>query len=247
MGTPEAGVLAVMPLHTISEVYGEEGLRERLRHEVAELPGRADVLAALDLAAELHRDDRYGREPYLSHLLRVAIRIVSHYEVRDAVPVIAGLLHDAVEDHAPELAALHGDSGAEPRTAALALLSERFGARVAEIVAAVTNQERDPAESSDVAHRHRRYREHIAASLDHSPWGRVVKLSDFTDNGVGILYATGPVMPRLARKYAPLTAVYRELLRRPDTPLAAHVKEYIAAQLDRADERFAAILAEEPS
>lgn len=247
MGTPEAGVLAVMPLHTISEVYGEDGLRERLRHEVAELPGRADVLAALDLAAELHRDDRYGREPYLSHLLRVATRIVSHYEVRDATPVIAGLLHDAVEDHAPELAALQDDSSLEPRPAALAVLTARFGAPVAEIVAAVTNPERDPADRADVTERHRRYREHIAASLERSPWGRVVKLSDFTDNGVGILYATGPSMPKLARKYAPLTDVYRDLVRRPDTPLAEHVKEHILGQLDLADERFAAILADEPS
>ncbi|MFC8043087.1 HD domain-containing protein [Nocardia sp. NPDC057353] len=247
MGTPEAGVLAVMPLHTISDVYGEAGLRERLLGEVAELPGRERVLAALDLAAELHRDDRYGREPYLSHLLRVAIRIVSHYEVRDATPVIAGLLHDSVEDHAPELAALHGDASQEPRAAALALLTERFGAGVAEIVAAVTNPERDPADRPDVAERHRRYREHIAAGLDRSPWGRVIKLSDFTDNGVGILYATGPAMPKLARKYAPLTDVYRELVRRADTPLAAHVKEHILGQLDLADERFAAILADEPS
>ncbi|MFC3962964.1 HD domain-containing protein [Nocardia jiangsuensis] len=247
MGTPEAAILAVMPLHTISEVYGEDGLRGRLLGEVAELPGRERVLAALDLAAELHRDDSYGREPYLSHLLRVAIRIVSHYEVRDADPVIAGLLHDSVEDHAPELAALHGDSSTDARTAALAVLAERFGARVAEIVAAVTNSERDPADPADVAERHRRYRAHITASLDGSPWGRVVKLSDFTDNGVGILYATGPIMPRLARKYAPLTDVYRELVRRADTPLAEHVKEHILGQLDLADERFAAILADEPS
>lgn len=244
MGIPEAGVLAVMPLHTISDVHGEPGLRERLIWEVSGLAGRERVLDALELAAELHRDDRYGREPYLSHLLRVAIRIVSHYEVRAADPVAAGLLHDSVEDHAAELAALRPDPSGDARADALTVLANRFGDPVAEIVAAVTNPVRDPAEPQGQADRHRRYREHIAESLDRLPWARVVKLSDFTDNGVGILYATGPAMHRLATKYSPLTDVYRDLVRRGDTPLADHVKSYILAQLDRADERFAAILAE---
>ena len=71
---------------------------------------------ALELAARLHAADRRQREPYLNHLLRVAIRIIDHYDVRDADVVCAALLHDAVEDHAGELAG--GD-----RQAALAVLA----------------------------------------------------------------------------------------------------------------------------
>lgn len=224
-----------MPLHTISEVYGEPGLRERLLLEIAELADVERLTEALDLATELHRDDRYGREPYLSHLMRVAIRIISHYEITDTDVVVAGLLHDAVEDHPAELA---GSRPGTPTEGALAELADRFGPRVAEIVAAVTNPATDPARD-----RHEQYREHVAEQLEHSPWGRVVKLSDFTDNGVGILYADGPAMQKLASKYAPLTTVYRDLVNRADTPLAAHVKQYILDQIDRADERFAAILA----
>ena len=234
MSNPGAGVLAVMPLHTISEVYGEAGLRERLLLEITELPDADRVVDALELAADLHRDDRYGREPYLSHLLRVAIRIISHYEVRDTDLVVAGLLHDSVEDHPRELA---GEQPGEPKTAALAVLAERFGARVADIVAAVTNPTPDPDRD-----KHEQYREHIAAELDRAPWARIVKFSDFTDNGVGILYATGPAMERLATKYQPLPDIYRDLVNRPDTPLADHVKQLILDQLDRADERFEAIL-----
>src|SRR5688572_19380121 len=136
MSNPGAGVLAVMPLHTISEVYGEAGLRERLLLEIAELPDTERLTAALDLATELHSADRYGREPYINHLLRVAIRIISHYEVGDPDIVVAGLLHDAVEDHPEELA---GDRPGAPTDAALAELAQRFGIRVADIVAAVTN------------------------------------------------------------------------------------------------------------
>ncbi|GAA5077113.1 HD domain-containing protein [Nocardia iowensis] len=237
MSNPGAGVLAVMPLHTISEVYGEAGLRERLLLEIADLPDTDRLTSALELAAELHRDDRYGREPYLNHLLRVAIRIISHYRVRDSDLVAAGLLHDAVEDHPAELA---GDRPGPPTDAALAELADRFGERVAELVAAVTNPEPDPS-----IDRHLQYREHVAANLDHAPWARIVKLSDFTDNGVGILYATGSAMHKLAVKYRPLTAIYRDLVTRADTPLADDVKQHILGQLDSADERFEAILAPE--
>jgi hypothetical protein len=68
--------LATMPMHAITEIYGEPGLRERFRIEVQRFdgPGRERLEAALDLAARLHRDDRRVREPYLNHLLRVAIR-----------------------------------------------------------------------------------------------------------------------------------------------------------------------------
>ncbi|GAB2633340.1 HD domain-containing protein [Nocardia goodfellowii] len=235
MSNPGAGVLAVMPLHTISEVYGESGLRERLLLEIAELPDSERLGEALELASALHGADRYGREPYLNHLLRVTIRIISHYEVRDPDVVVAGLLHDSVEDHPRELA---GDSTGAPTDAALTELARRFGVRVADIVAAVTNPEPDPR-----VDRHEQYREHVAANLDRAPWARVVKFSDFTDNGVGILYSTGPHMRKLASKYRPLTDVYRELVMRPDTPLAEHVKQHILDQLDRADERFEAILA----
>ncbi|MBY8859574.1 HD domain-containing protein [Nocardia sp. CA2R105] len=236
MNATGAGILAVMPLHTISEVHGEEGLRRRLALESAKLDEPERVGAALELVSDLHRDDRYGREPYLSHLLRVAIRIVSHYEVRDTDLVVAALLHDAVEDHAPELASGREGSATE---GALAAVRERFGERVAELVAAVTNPAREPG-----IDRNHQYRAHIATSLESDPWARVVKLSDFTDNGVGILYATSPAMEKLAIKYRPLTSVYRDLVTRPDTPLAAHVKQHILAQLDLADERFAAILQE---
>jgi (p)ppGpp synthase/HD superfamily hydrolase len=236
MNATGAGILAVMPLHTISDVHGEEGLRRRLALESVKLSEPERVTAALELASDLHRDDRYGREPYLNHLLRVAIRIVSHYEVHDTDLVVAGLLHDAVEDHASELTGAQNGSTAE---SALAVLRERFGTRVAELVAAVTNPAREPG-----IDRNHQYRAHIAESLEHDPWARVVKLSDFTDNGVGILYATSPAMEKLAIKYRPLTSVYRDLVTRPDTPLAAHVKQHILDQLDLADERFAAILQE---
>ncbi|RZU76551.1 HD domain-containing protein [Micromonospora kangleipakensis] len=229
--------LATMPMHAITEIHGEPGLLERFRLEIRafDAAARERLTEALDLAAELHRDDRRVREPYLNHLLRVAIRMMHHYQVRDVDVIVAGLLHDAVEDHPAELAG--PDLAADPTEAALAALAARFGPRVARLVGAVTNPAYDPERD-----RHVQYREHVAASLDREPWARVIKMSDFTDNGVGVIHTVGPKVARSAAKYRPLVPVFRDLIARPDTPLSAPVKRHIFAQLDLAEERFSAIL-----
>lgn len=89
--------------------------------------------------------------------------------------------------------------------------------------------------------RHEQYREHVTASLTASPWARVIKVSDFTGNGVGLIHTTGPKLERLASRYAPLVPVLRDLIARPDTPLTNGTKARILGQLDHAAERFAAI------
>ena len=86
------------------------------------------------------------------------------------------------------------------------------------------------------------YLEHVADSLRANPWARVIRASDFTDNGVGLIHTTGPRLQKLAGKYAPLVPVLQELIARPDTPLDAPARQHILAQLDRAADRFAAVL-----
>jgi (p)ppGpp synthase/HD superfamily hydrolase len=232
LGPAERRLLARMPLHAITSVHGEPGLRERLAIEIAACPAarRASVADALALAARLHAADRRQREPYANHLLRVAIRILHHYRVSDTDVTCAALLHDAVEDHAADIAP--GGS----RQDAVGVLAARYGGRTAALVAAVTNPDYEPGRDE-----HQQYREHVAASLEASAWARVIKASDFTDNAVGVIHLTGPKLDRLARKYGPLVPVLRELILRPDTPLDADVKTMIARQLDTAQSRFAAI------
>jgi hypothetical protein len=232
LGAAERRLLAQMPLHAVTSVHGEVGLRERLLIEIAQFPAadRARVGDALALASRLHAGDRRQREPYVNHLLRVTVRIVSHYRVTNPDAACAALLHDAVEDHAEEI------TPGSTRQAALAALAGQFGHRAADLVAAVTNPVYAPGRDE-----HEQYREHVAASLLASPWARVIKASDFTDNAVGLIHTTGPKLSRLARKYRPLVPVLRELVLRPDTPLDSDVKKIIAGQLDNAKDRFAAI------
>jgi (p)ppGpp synthase/HD superfamily hydrolase len=234
-GIPDAEqrLIAVMPLHTITTLYGEQGLRVRLAIETARLDGAASqqkVREALQLAARLHAADQRQREPYVNHLLRVALRIICHYGVYDTDIICAALLHDAVEDHADDLAA-------DGRPGAFAALAASFGPQVASLVEAVTNPVYAPGRSEDD-----QYRAHVAESLAANPRARVIKVADFTDNGVGVVWTTGPKAVRLARKYAPLVPVLADLIDRPDTPLSAPAKAHILGQLRAAQERFAAIV-----
>jgi HD domain len=223
-------LLAVMPLHAITSLHGEEGLRERLLIEIAPLPAadRTRIGSALKLMSLAHAQDRRQREPYENHPLRVTTRILSHYRVTDPDIACAALLHDVVEDHAEDI------SPDGTRQGALDMLGWQFGERTAQVVAAVTNPVWEPGRD-----KHEQYREHVAASLAASPWARVVKVSDFTDNAVGLFHTTGPKVPELARKYRPLVPVLRELILRPDTPLPPEVKDIIIRQLGKTEVRFA--------
>ena len=81
----------------------------------------------------------------------------------------------------------------------------RFGPRVAGLIAAVTNPEYEADQNKN-----EQYRKHIAASLDTSPWARVIEASDFADNGVGLIHATRARVAYLASKYARVGTVLRE-------------------------------------
>src|ERR1700745_3309217 len=225
MDSGERRLVATMPLHAITSAYGEEGLRARFAAEIEGWP-QADqrrLNQALALAGRLHAADRREQEPYVNHLLRVAIRVMSHYGVRDADVVCAALLREPAR--------------AGSRAAAFAALAEEFGPRVAGLVAAVTNPEYAPDRDAD-----EQYREHVADSLRRHPWARVIKASDFTDNGVGLIHTSGPRLRRLAAKYAPLVPVLQELIALPDTPLGDPARRRILAQLGQAADRFAALL-----
>ena len=232
VGDADLQLVTVMPLHAVTAMYGEQGLRARFAAEMARFPdtaGQEQAARALQLAGDLHAADRRQREPYVNHLLRVALRIICHYGVGDIDVICAALLHDAVEDHADGLAA-------GGRAGAVAALAAGFGPRAAGLVDAVTNPEWVPGVDRD-----QQYRAHVADSLAASPWARVIKASDFTDNGVGLIHTNGPKTVRLARKYAPLVPVLASLIARLDTPLPPPVKARILGQFVAAQERFAVI------
>lgn len=124
--------------------------------------------AALSYASELHREQtRKGTAiPYVSHLLSVAALVLEDGGSEDEA--IGALLHDAAEDQ----------GGA----ATLAVIRERFGPSVANIVHDCTDAWEEPKPAWRVR------KEAYIVSLDHKPLASVrVSLADKTHNARAIL------------------------------------------------------------
>lgn len=211
MGTPD---FQQPPMERASASH----LRERIlaaAHNAA-VPIRA-IEDAIELASMVHRHDtrsEFAGEapvPYIVHPLRCALRAL-HCGSTDEDVVVAAVLHDTVEDHADELAAM---LDAEPagdahglRAQALHYLATRFGARVSAIVDALSNPIAVKGLSREAANE--LYRNHVAAAIrDVAVF--IVKVSDFQDNAgnlhVSITVDTPHVARRRAVKYLPLVSV----------------------------------------
>lgn len=137
------------------------------------------LLEALNFAAVRHRHQRRkGKRgaPYVNHLIEVAHLLTTHGVVDDEI-LIAAVLHDVIED--------------TPATAAE--IAQRFGARVAEIVEQVTDDETLPLWE-------RKQRQIDTASLL-TPDAQQVRVADKISNLRGIL-SSPPEHWSLARKLA---------------------------------------------
>ena len=117
----------------------------------------ARLLAALDFAADRHRDQRRKDtrgSPYVNHLITVARLLADEGGVADPVVLAAAVLHDTVEDVGVSLEEIE----------------QEFGGSVRGIVAEVTDDK-----SLEKSVRKRLQVEHAPAL---SPGAKLVKLAD---------------------------------------------------------------------
>ncbi|MBX3388474.1 MAG: bifunctional (p)ppGpp synthetase/guanosine-3',5'-bis(diphosphate) 3'-pyrophosphohydrolase [Phycisphaeraceae bacterium] len=125
------------------------------KREAGELWRNAASFAARKHANQLRRD---GRTPYFAHVVRVAMTVAEVFGCHDEEALAAALLHDVIEDTTTD----YED------------ILERFGKKVADIVAALTKNMMLPE-----AAREREYDARIAKA----DWRvRLVKLADTYDN-----------------------------------------------------------------
>lgn len=120
-----------------------------------------DILRAVDFAARRHAGQRRkgeAAEPYINHPIEVAHLLAEATDGRDPVLVMAGLLHDTVED----------------TTATFRELETEFGPEVAALVAEVSDDKSLPK-----AERKRRQIEHAPHVSDRA---KMIKLADKTSN-----------------------------------------------------------------
>ncbi len=207
--------IRMLPLSGITERHGVEGLYRRFSLEVNELTLEEQYFCnrALFVAATLHSADMYKGLPYTSHLLRTAIRLKRDYDITDPEVLSAMLLHDSVEDHATELieaaSFLLPPSEQEQSVTeqAFTALSVIFSPRVATLVRNVTNTPHlQPMTQTE---KNVAYAQGVAAKIALSPDTFLMKLSDFTDNAVGIYWSEQTrKVQKLARKYGPVFDVF---------------------------------------
>jgi (p)ppGpp synthase/HD superfamily hydrolase len=136
----------------------------------------AALLRAAEFAAHAHRTQRDKGElggPYVNHLIEVA-RLLADAGAPLTV-VLAGLLHDTVED----------------TEVTQAELAEGFGAEVADLVAEVTDDKSLPKAERKALQ--------VAKAPHKSPGGKMIKLADKTSN-LRRLIRTPPDWP-VARKH----------------------------------------------
>jgi len=137
------------------------------------------ILAALQFAAEKHRDQRrkdLEASPYINHPIALASVLWAEGGVRDAAVISAALLHDTIED-----------TETTPGE-----LRRRFGARIARIVAEVTDDK--------TLLKHERKRLQVEHAPHISREAKLVKLADKICNLRDMLTSPPKTWPRSRRR-----------------------------------------------
>jgi (p)ppGpp synthase/HD superfamily hydrolase len=137
-----------------------------------------DLTRAFDFAARRHAGQRRkgsSSEPYVNHVAEVALLLAAATAGEDPALVIAGLLHDTVEDT--------GTTAEE--------LAREFGEEVASLVLEVTDDKSLPQKE-------RKLRQ-IATAAGKSAGARRIKIADKTSN-IRAVVASPPVGWSAARR-----------------------------------------------
>ncbi len=200
-----------MPLSGITGRFGTEGLGRRFSLEIADFPldDQQFCNSALYMATYLHREDMYKGISYSSHLLRTALRLIRDYDVTEPDMIAAMLLHDSVEDHADEIIELSPFEVPDGTLHAMAgfVIARAFTERTSDLVISVTNP---PAtEVLSIEQFRELYAENVKNKIATSSTTFLLKLSDFTDNGLGFLWTENPAtLRKFALKYYPVCDIF---------------------------------------
>jgi hypothetical protein len=233
-----------LPLHEVTKTFGTLGLFLRLE-DTLEASGLADVPEiawATQFGLTLHSNDRRTNGHYADHILRVPLRIIERYKITDPDIIIGAILHDGPEDHADAIVKILSredvDSQQEARGRAFDLLEAEVGSGATNILRCVTNPIVAPGEDKLTV-----YSDHTRNMVENEPKARVVKVSDFTDNGVGNHYTVGDKQLALDRKYVDLYQIHRAGLFMPDSLITGQERLYVLRQLTEGHARALARMA----
>jgi hypothetical protein len=237
-----------LSLGKLTEQYGTIGLYTRLI-DTLEQTGLGDnelVQISLQLGLALHANDTRTNGHYNDHLMRVTLRMLEDFNIRDPNLIAAGPLHDTFEDHPRDLIlALTGEAINDKETAlsighqALASITNE---EVADIVWAVTNPLVEPG-----GNKLERYAEHTTQLVFRKPKPRVLKLADFSDNAVGNHATIGEKQRKLDEKYIRMYRIHKLGLFLPDSLIKGKERTQALHLLSKGHARALGRIASNPS
>lgn len=174
-----------------------------------------DVLSAISYAAVAHAEvgqlRAYSGEPYIVHPIEV-VTVLLLSDLTDTATLMAGALHDVVED----------------THKTLNMVREKFGSEISELVSEVTNPDNKP-EGLSRAERKALDREHVAAA---SPRAQNCKCADVASNiGTG-KHNLAEIDPEFATVYLPEKKAAMAVLTKADPKLWRIAMDRIQEGLD---------------
>lgn len=172
-----------------------EGLRleAEIREAIQKIPNKRDRLAGrragnrdcimgtFHLLQRLYaeEDPRDDNSPAFNHVARVMHRLAVTYGVRDTTIIIAGGLHDSVEDHPEKLARMAKSSGTDDHGGAVKYVKREFGFAVGRLVDMVSK--RKSPKGADPDTKILLYTSY-AQKVARDPAALLVKVADVCDN-----------------------------------------------------------------
>lgn len=245
-------VMSSRPLDrsTLKSLTADE-LRGVLLKESEEIGINVQIIGKAALfAKELHKGQFRSaasweeRPAYIVHPLRNAIRLI-RWGVKDPDVILAGILHDTLEDCAEKYCDARGIKYSSPQEARNILyrkLKKDYGPRVAEITLKLSNDIQSDEEKANltVEQKHQAYVDHVRKSITDDHETLVAKLADLVDNGAGLYHVAfkgrEKQTQKQARKYLlTLPAFHEELARNPiqDPVLRKSVHDALQLTEDR--------------
>lgn len=234
--TPSLEEIRKLPLVEVSLKYGTDALRRLFFDSIAQvgLDDNPTVLDAARLAPRLHEGQKRSYEPHVNHLYRVALRYIELVEEPDPNEVATCLMHDSVEDQAKRLARLTGEHVPKDKELRRQLAHRGLvlclNPIVADSVLGVTNPLLPPGISKIEKRAH--YRGNIMGTMIYgTPGQRIKRLPDFLDNAANIPpegHEDPAKRRQLDKKQIGLYGVMAAELSRPDTLVAADMREQVA-------------------
>jgi len=198
--------------------------------------GKRLIEFAKRIAIAFHVEDvRASGEPYLNHVLNVALRVLVDFKEKDPNVIAAALIHDVVEDHEAEVTMQVGPSKTgSDRRRSLAATWVTLNIRISRLVNLLSkeptnvNEELSALEAEEVKiSSYLTYVEKVASS----PQAFMIKVADLMDNALNLSSVKDHKWRFwLSRKYLPVLQFVSNRLMEEDITIDQDIKNNINSQ-----------------